>query len=260
MDDRSAGVAGLTFSQNTHTGLLRRSNEDCCGASLASCAFVVCDGMGGAAAGEVASHLAVQTFLQHLDAASGAGSAKTRLAEAVRAANLAVFRRARATSDLEGMGTTLVAALLEAQAEKHHPQRLWIAHVGDSRCYLLRNATLRLLTSDHTIVEEQIRAGLITRQEAELSPVRHVITRAIGSRSMVQPEIQQVEVSTGDLVLLASDGLSRELPDPAIEHLLKQVPEHAEQEAVATACRNLIDAANALGGRDNVSVMLLRIG
>lgn len=248
------GAPGFTFASATHPGLLRSTNEDSHGVCPAHRAFVVCDGMGGAAAGEVASHLAVQTFLERI--ASPPAPPPERLTEAIQAANHAILHRAAGTPSLCGMGTTLVAALF-------HPApalTLWLAHVGDSRCYRFRAPTLSLLTADHSIVEEQVRAGRLTRHEADLSPVRHVITRALGAQPDVDPEIQQIDVSPGDLLLLASDGLNRELSEEEVAQILAAIPPNPPQQALQAACQHLVDAANHHGGHDNVTVLLLHLG
>ncbi len=352
----------FSFAMLSHPGRVRHTNQDACAALPEHSAFVVCDGVGGAAGGEIASHLAVDAFLNTLSqssptaprrkarsspaaapaepgtAESGAAESKdsagpldthhphARLREAVRTANLAVFQRAQKSRALRGMATTLVAALFDraaapaaaalpdstaapakngasgpsvhnghtsAVAEEVHT--LWLAHVGDSRCYRLRRRTegaegvpaaLEQLTCDHSLVEEQIRAGVLSRAEAEHSPVRNVITRAVGAAPAVEPEIAAHAIQPGDLYLLASDGLTRELDDAAIAGILSQVlaapaatdssapspaaspalesaaralgrSPQASAAALEMAARALIDAANAHGGNDNITVVLL---
>jgi len=278
----------------SHPGRVRRINQDACAALPQHRAFVVCDGVGGAAAGEVASHLAAEAFLASLvhptypgrAAKAAAGSAPAgngrepypanhphaRLQRAVCAANRAVFHRAQRARALRGMGTTLVAALLQdAALLPHDPPAapgptLWLAHVGDSRCYLFRCRALHLLTQDHSLVEEQFRAGLISRLQAASSPIRNVITRAIGSQPSVEPDIAAHAVHPGDLFLLASDGLSRELDDDAIARILARNPGSPTSllagvdnpgPPLEPACQALVDAANAHGGRDNITVLLI---
>jgi protein phosphatase len=256
------------FAMLSHCGRVRHGNQDACAALPEIGAFVVCDGMGGAAAGEVASHLASEAFLHSLGenpprparraspkAATEpatkfpAGHPHTRLTEAIRAANQAVFRHSRKSQSLHGMGTTLVGALWD---ESTAPM-LWIAHIGDSRCYRFRRGTLQLLTVDHSLVEEQVRAGVLSRAEAASSPIRNIITRAIGSQPFVEPDIAAHDILPGDLYLLASDGLTRELDDAEIARILTR----ASGPTLEPACKALLDAANAHGGRDNITVLVI---
>ena len=246
----------------SHVGRIRRENQDTCAAAPELGIYVVCDGMGGAAAGEVASQLAADAFLQSIGrSAAKSGSAQpatlagdnphARLEEAVHSANFAVHQRAQKNRSLRGMGTTLVAALIHrTEAEC----TAWIANVGDSRCYLFRVRELRQLTTDHSLVEEQIQAGLLTPQQAEFSPVRNVITRAIGTQLTVPIDVLAHPLEPGDLLLLASDGLTRELSDPEIAHILTTHTSHLDD-----ACEALIQAANTRGGRDNITVLLVAI-
>jgi protein phosphatase len=208
-------------------------------------AFVVCDGMGGAAAGETASHLAAETAAAAL-AKAKPGAAAIR--EAVRLANSAVYGRARQDRRLEGMGTTLVALSLAGMTA-------WIGHVGDSRCYRWRAGSLQRLTQDHSLVEEQIRIGRMTREQARRSPMQNVITRAVGTRAEVVADVQELKLERDDLFLIASDGLTRELTDPAIADVLQ-----AAREDLQATCAALIAAANAAGGRDNITCVLVRAG
>lgn len=252
----------LSFAMTTNVGRTRTGNEDTCGAEAAYGAFVVCDGMGGAAAGDVASELARDTFLESLKRFGG--SSRTRLSEAVGAANQAVFRQAQRSRAQRGMGTTLVGVLCETAGQQ---PAAWVVHVGDSRCYRVRTGQLDLLTRDHSLVEEQIQARLMTRLEAESSPIRNIITRAIGSHASVEPEIAEHALEPGDVLLLASDGLTRELSDAAIAAVLQQqVGERAGQglapdaAALRKACAALVDAANRSGGHDNITVLLIAVG
>jgi protein phosphatase len=263
------------FAMLSHRGRVRHSNQDACAALPEHGAYVICDGMGGAAGGEVASHLATEAFLNSLAHPATHRSAPkadpnpdpagpdcpppeiyppshphTRLHQAVCAANHAVFQRAQKSRALRGMGTTLVALLWEEVSVSHN---LWLAHVGDSRCYVFRRGALQLLTRDHSLVEEQVRAGLMNRTQAAFSPIRNIITRAIGSQPSVQPEIAAHTAQPGDLYLLASDGLTRELDDSEIAHILTQ----SLTTSLEPAAKALIDAANKKGGRDNITVLLV---
>jgi PPM family protein phosphatase len=227
-------------------GKRRPSNEDAFGFETDETGlqanFVVCDGVGGAAAGEVASKLAVEAMLSALR--------QNKLSEdamqaAVSAANSRVHQRAGRDFKLAGMGTTLVSL---AVRESH----AWIANVGDSRCYRLRGSDLELLTQDHTLVNEQVRCGSMTQMEAAISPMRNVITRAVGTLPEVMADIFPLEVLTGDLFLLTSDGLTREISEEAIAGIMQS------SSALQAACGSLIEAANRAGGNDNITCLLVR--
>ncbi len=256
-----AEARGVFYAMRSDPGRIRSANEDFCAALLERGVFVVCDGMGGCAAGEIASQLAAEAFLNHLShrqqTAPANGSEpssppKTRLQQAVRAANQAVFQRAQRSSALKGMGTTLVALLWQSLPGDPNPM-LWLAHVGDSRAYRIRGGAAQQITVDHSLVEEQVRAGLIDRMQAESSPVRNIITRAIGTQATVEVDIVSHTVQRGDLYLLASDGLTRELSDTEIAQI---VARHASN-GLDAACIALVDEANRHGGRDNITVLLV---
>ena len=247
-------------------GRVRRHNEDACSAAPLHNVFVVCDGMGGAAGGEIASHLAAETFVAHLSqsrAQNGAQPSRiqSHTAAALQAANRAVYQQSRKTPHLSGMGTTLVglvyAAPHDPTSDEHAPPALWLVHVGDSRCYRWRGKRLEPLTVDHSLVEEQVRAGQITAAQALESPMRNVITRAVGTEPTVEPEIEGHSPKAGDLYLLSSDGLTRELSDDEIARILCRVPAELTQAALQTACRQLVQAANQWGGNDNITVLLV---
>jgi protein phosphatase len=237
--------AALTAAGLTDRGRSRSANEDFFVMLPEAGAFVVCDGMGGAAAGETASHLAAETAATAL---AGAKKGAAAIREAVRLANHAVYERARRDRRLEGMGTTLVAFSVSGNTA-------WLGHVGDSRCYLWRGGTLQRLTQDHSLVEEQIRIGRMTREQARRSPMQNVITRAVGTRAEVVADIQEFQLERDDVYLIASDGLTRELNDAAIAAILQDGVSDLD-----ALCANLIAAANAAGGRDNITCVLVRVG
>ena len=228
----------------TDRGRKRPSNEDAFGYSVEDGVYVVCDGMGGAAAGEIASSIAVDEVLRLLCSRDREAGIPALAQVTVAAANQAIFSRAQRNPKLSGMGTTLVALLVE---ESH----VFVLNVGDSRCYRLRANRLEQLTVDHSLVDEQVRLGRMSRSEALRSPLRNVITRALGTQIQVTPDLFQVEAQPGDLFLLCSDGLSRELSDKQIEsHLAGNVP-------LADRCSRLIEAAKKAGGHDNITAILV---
>jgi protein phosphatase len=228
-------------------GRKRPSNEDAFGFSVEDGVYVVCDGMGGAAAGEIASSLAVDEVLHLLtgQAQNGQVSLPDAVEQAINAANDAIFARAQRNQRLSGMGTTLVAL---AVREKN----VWVLNIGDSRCYRLRKGLLEQLTLDHSLVEEQVRMGRMSRTEAQHSPLKNVITRALGTQCQVTPDIFGMEAEPGDLFLLCTDGLTRELSDADIASLL------AKSEALDAQCTGLVEAAKKAGGHDNITCLLVR--
>jgi protein phosphatase len=236
----------------TDVGRVRSANEDAYGLCAEAGFFVVCDGMGGAAAGEVASRTAVAAAMEGLCNAQGLEDLRQTIESTIRAANQRVFRQAEKEAALHGMGTTLVALLVR-------DDRVWIAHVGDSRCYRLRAGALERMTQDHSLVDEQVRLGQMTQAEAEMSPFRNVITRAIGTRETVTPDIEELPTEPGDLFLLCSDGLTKEVPEPRIAEVLHDVSAGSQIDA-QTLCQRLIEAANAAGGSDNITAILVRVG
>ena len=243
----ASAVVHFSAAAATDRGRKRASNEDAFGYSVERGVFVVCDGMGGAAAGEIASSLAVDEFLRLLN---GRHESETetilQAAEnAVIAANEAIFCRSQRNYRLAGMGTTMVSLLVRDHSA-------WVLNVGDSRCYRLRNSRLEQITLDHSLVEEQIRMGRMTRSEALRSPLRNVITRALGTQPQVTPDTFELEAEPGDLFLLCSDGLTRELADPHIESLL------AVDIPLDILCSRLVNAANKAGGHDNITCLLVR--
>jgi len=231
----------------TDRGRKRPSNEDAFGYSVDAGVYVVCDGMGGAAAGEIASTLAVDEILHRLSHRTEPGqtSLRAEAEKAISAANEAIFTRAQRNHRLSGMGTTLVVLA----AEDRH---VWVLNIGDSRCYRLRKGQLEQLTQDHSLVEEQVRMGRMTHHEALRSPLRNVITRALGTQCQVTPDVFELEAEAGDLFLLCTDGLTRELSDATIEELIsRDLP-------IETLTARLVHAAKKAGGHDNITCLLVR--
>jgi serine/threonine protein phosphatase PrpC len=239
-----SAVVHYTAAAVSDRGRKRSSNEDAFGFSVERGVFVVCDGMGGAAAGEIASSLAVDEMLR-LCERNQAEPLPEVAEQAVAAANQAIFTRSQHNEELNGMGTTMVVLVAEERT-------VWVVNVGDSRAYRQRNGVLEQVTLDHSLVEEQVRLGRMTHSEALRSPLRNVITRALGTQNSVTPDIFKLEAEQGDLFLLCSDGLTRELSDSDIEGLL------CVEESLDELCNSLIRAANKAGGHDNITCLLVR--
>jgi protein phosphatase len=241
----ATAVVHYTAAALSDRGRKRPSNEDAFGYSIEHGIYFVCDGMGGAAAGEIASSLAIEEMLRVLTGREPGSPLPDTAEIAVTAANEAIYTRAQRNYKLSGMGTTLVGLLVE---HRH----AWVLNIGDSRCYRLRQGRLQQISLDHSLVEEQVRMGRMTSTEALRSPLRNVITRALGTQCRVTPDIFDLETEPGDLFLLCSDGLTRELSDSLIESLLSAdlpLDEH---------CARLVDAANKAGGHDNITCLLVR--
>ena len=224
----------------TDVGLVRSNNQD--ELLMVTGLFAVADGMGGAAAGEVASAIAIRS----LQEAFAAGEPTSRnLSAAAQAANRAVWDQAEANPEMRGMGTTLVAlALVEDGA-------LAAINVGDSRLYRFHDDTLEQITSDHNLVAEMVAEGRLSKEEAEYHPRRNIMTRALGVDPAVPVDLFQLEVRPGDRFLLCSDGLPRELPDDHIASLLRRLADPQE------AARELVDEAKRRGGNDNITVVVV---
>jgi len=240
----------------TDVGRVRASNEDNFDYDERLGIFVVCDGMGGHAAGEVASRIAVDTvlsyFRKHQPAATqspapdDAPIGARMLAEAVKQANDAILEYAEAHKNTSGMGTTLVAA-------RFADGNVSIANVGDSRIYLLREGELLQLTEDHSLVMEQVRRGMLSLDEAKRSSAQNIITRALGTDDTTLPDLGEFPAQSGDILLLATDGVLRHVTDQEIRDILLQIP------SLKAACKTLIDLANEGGGDDNSTCVLVRL-
>lgn len=248
----------IVAAAKTDVGLVRTNNEDNFGFDLRHGIFVVCDGMGGQAAGELASKIAVETLLKHFSRdiqASGSqvlgrrfsevSERANRLAHAVQLANQAIHAAAEREQELQGMGSTIVAVSVEGT-------HFSIAHVGDSRAYLMRGQSIQQLTTDHSLVMEQLRRGMISLEEAEHSKLQNVIIRALGADASVEPDLADHEFAAGDTLLLCCDGLSRFVRE---DDMLEIVRRSTDLEK---ACAELIDLAKAGASDDNITCLLLR--
>jgi protein phosphatase len=236
-------------------GSKRPSNEDAFGFSAEDGVYVVCDGMGGAAAGEIASSIAVHEVLQRLSGRDEAKPLVDLVDEAIFAANQAIHSRALSNPQLNGMGTTLVGLVTEGR-------RVLVFNVGDSRCYRLstpgaeregaQRSKVEQISLDHSLVEEQVRMGRMTHEEAQHSAYRNVITRALGTQASVEPDLFELEAVPGEIFLLCTDGLTGEIGDAQIESILSvDLP-------LNELCARLVDEAKQAGGHDNITCLLVR--
>jgi PPM family protein phosphatase len=249
----------LEIGSKTDIGRVRKNNEDSCRVLSELRLFIVSDGMGGESHGELASAMAVDTITARCSAnleddlapygeilRPDLSEITNRLASAVRAANRRIYEASLNDPLLRGMGATVVAAWLDTA-------RLSLVHVGDSRAYLFRKGMLKRLTSDHTLVAEQVRRGLIRPEESHLSKLQNVLIRALGVQEQVELDAMECLLSKGDILLLCSDGLTRMVEDSEIARVLVESPD------AQTSADQLVLLANAHGGEDNVSVIVVRV-
>ena len=239
----------LSVGARTDVGMIRAGNEDnfFAGTNGARGLFVVADGMGGHAAGEVASEMCVRILQRELLQVEFAPPDATQLlAESLRRANRAIFERTQVEVDKQGMGTTASVLLLV-------DGRYLIGQIGDSRVYLLRDGTLRQLTKDHSYVQEQVDAGFLTPEQAKYHPYSNVITRCVGASEGVEPDVYEGEVRSGDLFLVASDGLTGMVDDRRMQQLLiaRTVPSRMVDALIAEA--------NGRGGLDNITAIVVQV-
>lgn len=237
----------------THVGLVRSQNQDSFAVRNDLGLWVVADGMGGHPGGDLASRLTVEAIVEQVAATArgpypGSGDESARLAQAVHMANQRVRERALTQLEFLGMGTTVVALSIPPAT----PTTTTIAHVGDSRAYLLRRGRLIPLTRDHSLMEDYIGRGLLTPAAARVHPNSHVLTRAIGIDPDVRVETRSLPLEPDDTLLLCTDGLTKMLEDPQILEALEQ-----GDRTPATVCRRLVDLANACGGHDNTTVVVI---
>ena len=238
----------ISCAGNTDVGVVRSGNEDSFLLNCAGGMFIVADGMGGHAAGEVASEMAVNIVSKELGSLRGLSDAEaaSRMRSAIRKANAAIFDRTLAEQDKRGMGTTATVMVLFSR-------RYLIGQVGDSRAYLLRSGDLLQLTKDHSYVQEQVDAGLLTPEQARTHPYSNVITRCVGANEDVAPDIYFGNLERGDVVLLASDGLTGMLEDQQLATIM------SAEENPETAVNKMIADANRRGGLDNITAIVIRV-
>jgi protein phosphatase len=247
---KSAGLSDV--------GLIRSSNQDAFVVDDALGLWVVADGMGGRAGGNIASSLTVRALLEHFKnfcdcdevaATQGDGDVSFQMRQAIQRADEAVRGRALEQSDLSGMGTTIVAAIVASMS----PLQLVVGHVGDSRAYLYGDHVLQPLTRDHSLVEDLLARGQISPEDAATHPQRHILVRALGIEGQTEPDIASHAIQPGDIVLLCTDGITKMLSDSQImAHL--DLASHSPDEA----CKGLVSEANARGGKDNSTAVVVR--
>lgn len=251
----------ITYGAATHVGMKRDHNEDSFLVLPEHRVFAVCDGMGGHASGEVASKLACDEIREFFEMTGKDSDAtwpykqdkarsydENRFSVAVRLANQAVFERSSTDPKCRGMGTTAVGIHFTEDG------KLIVAHAGDSRVYLFRGGVLKRVTVDHSLVEEYIRMGRLTEEEAKNFPQKNIILRALGQQRNLDVEVNTLEPQTGDVFLVCSDGLSGMIEDDRMQEIL--LARGADLDACSKA---MIDAANAAGGLDNVTCVLARV-
>jgi protein phosphatase len=236
----------LDAAARSDVGLRRSANEDSYALAASLGLYLVADGMGGHVAGQVASQLAAKSTVEALqDIHDSDASLTEKLRYCVAWANRSIFDTAEVKPDLAGMGTTLVAVLAGSG-------RLALAHVGDSRAYLVRGGRIRQLTDDHSLVAELVRRRELSPDAAQDHPHRHVLTRALGVRRRVDADLAELTPTAGDVLVLCSDGLTNHVADAEVAALV------SSETVLDEVCARLVDLANARGGEDNITVALIR--
>ena len=244
----------------SHPGMVRPHNEDSIFGDADTGLVVLADGMGGYNAGEVASGIAVKVVsggltaelssgreLSKVDVQSGLTHAALLLQQQIAAANKGIYEAAQTRPECAGMGTTIVAAVF-------HGNRVSIGHIGDSRCYRLRGEKFEQLTHDHSLLQEQIDAGQLTPEQAKYSLNKNLVTRALGIEAIVPADIVEYRAEAEDIYLLNSDGLT-DMVEPSVVHSIID----QKRDNLTDAAKELVDMANTNGGRDNISVVLVRV-
>ena len=252
--------AALDCATLSHPGMVRSHNEDSVFVDGEAGIAILADGMGGYNAGEVASGIAVNVVssgmlpdlnsgreLSKIDIASGLTHAALLLQQQIAAANKGIYEAAQARPECAGMGTTIVSAVFCGN-------RISIGHIGDSRCYRLRGDKFEQLTRDHSLLQEQIDSGQLTQEQAKFSLNKNLVTRALGIEAIVPADIVEYRVEANDIYLLNSDGLTDMVEPEVIQKIVTE-----KRTDLALAAADLIDIANTNGGRDNISVVLVRV-
>lgn len=231
-------------------GKVRQHNEDCVGVfeNKAGVLAVVADGMGGHLAGDVASQMTINTFKslwEQVKSVDSPRDAEAWFIEKVAEVNKAVYEHSLSNPECQGMGTTIVAAIVTSSFAT-------IGHIGDSRCYLLNNSGYKQVTQDHSLVNELVRSGQITKEDAEHHPRKNVLLRALGTEPSVELDVSTIEFESDDILLLCSDGLSNKISDEEMqEQLLKSEP-------LSEKAKTLVQLANNNGGEDNITLIIIK--
>ena len=239
----------------TDTGMRRNHNEDHIGFNQNLGIAVLADGMGGHQAGEIASHMAVESVLENLQCVANGNNSRSitgsqlleYVSNTISYSNSKIYQAAEALDEHKGMGTTLVAAIVQGS-------QIYAGHVGDSRLYLYRDESLKRITKDHSLVQDLVDRGFYTEEEARMASVGHIVTRALGTKAEVEVDTVQHDIADGDLLLLCSDGLSDMVADWLIEETLRERGTELDKTA-----NKLIELANRNGGKDNISVILVQV-
>ncbi len=239
----------------TDTGMRRNHNEDHIGFNQNLGIAVLADGMGGHQAGEIASHMAVESVLENLQSVANGNNSRSitgsqlleYVSNTISYSNSKIYQAAEALDEHKGMGTTLVAAIVQGS-------QIYAGHVGDSRLYLYRDESLKRITKDHSLVQDLVDRGFYTEEEARMASVGHIVTRALGTKAEVEVDTVQHDIADGDLLLLCSDGLSDMVADWLIEETLRERGTELDKTA-----NKLIELANRNGGKDNISVILVQV-
>lgn len=238
------------MSGMTHQGMVRINNEDSISVLDDLGVAILADGMGGHQAGEVASSMAVEMIRQHFSDITGTPNTAAdgdNMLESIELANTAVFELSQQRPECAGMGTTIVVCSFV-------DGKIVTGHVGDSRLYRLRDNQLEQITQDHSVVQELVSRGFMSKEEANNSMNKNLVTKALGIEENVEADLNEQDYHSGDVFLLCSDGLSDVVPDPEIETTLVE-----NQQDIGVAAQALVDQANAAGGPDNISVVLVRV-
>jgi len=252
-------MSGLDMVAITDVGIKRNHNEDCVNIDIPAGIAVLADGMGGHNAGEVASAMAVDLIMRlmkdgvrrfppgELDEETGFSREAVLARDSAVMANNTIIETAQARPECSGMGTTVVVATF-------YGDRIAVAHVGDSRMYLMRDEVLSHVTEDHSLIQEQVRRGLLTAEDARNSAIKNLVTRALGVEKDVEADVVEDIARVGDTYMMCSDGLTDVVPDEAIRLTML---EHGNN--LTLAAQSLIDLANDAGGPDNISVIMIRV-